>query len=104
VGDATRLSGANPLCVYCSPMAREAPRDLVAVVTHVLDLRSEFEAQLRVVARLEAQLAKGSGRRDTATQELSDVLVRELREMLKNNQNIRDVLCELATVAGEVTA
>jgi len=77
---------------------------LVAVATHVLDLRSEFEAQLRAVARLEAQLAKGSGRRDTATQELSDVLVRELREMLKNNQNIRDVLCELATVAGEATA
>jgi hypothetical protein len=85
-------------------MAREAPRDLVAVVTHVLDLRSEFEAQLRAVARLEAHLAKSSGRKDAATQELSDVLVRELREMLKNNQNIRGVLCELATVAGAATA
>jgi hypothetical protein len=93
----------SPL-VYCSPMAREAPRDLVAIATHVLDLRSEFEAQLRAVARLEAQLTKSSGRRDAASQELADVLLRELREMLKNNQNIRDVLWDLATVAGAAPA
>jgi CRISPR/Cas system CSM-associated protein Csm2 small subunit len=55
-------------------------------------------------AALEAQLAKSSGRRDTATQELSDVLMRELREMLTNNQNIRNVLRELATVAGAALA
>lgn len=79
-------------------MASEAPRDLVAVATHVLDLRSEFEAQLRAIARLEAQLAKSSSRKDPANQELSDVLRRELHEMLNKNKNIRDVLCELATV------
>lgn len=59
-------------------MAREAPRDLVAVATHVLDLRSEFEAQLRAIARIEAQLAKDSSRRGIADHELSDVLRREL--------------------------
>lgn len=81
-------------------MASEAPRDLVAVATHVLDLRSEFEAQLRAIARIEAQLATTCSRRGTPNQELSHVLRRELVEMLDNNKNIRDVLCQLATVVG----
>jgi hypothetical protein len=66
-----------------------------AVVPRIIDLRSEFEAQLRAVARIEAQIAKGVAGR--AGPDLADVLQRELAKMLENNHNIRDVLTELAS-------
>jgi hypothetical protein len=82
-------------------MGPQTPRDfMMTVAPRVVDLRSEFEAQLRSVGRLEHQLTKSVAGRDPANRELSDVLRRELEEMLKNNQNIRDVLVELATLAG----
>ena len=75
----------------------------MAVTPRVVDLRSELEAQLRAIARLEEQLARRYNSAGTANAELSEVLRRELAEMLQNNQNIRDVLFELATVAGVAT-
>jgi len=82
-------------------MGPQTARDfMMTVAPRVVDLRSEFEAQLRSLGRLEHQLTKSVAGRDPANRELSDVLRRELEEMFKNNQNIRDVLVELATLGG----
>jgi hypothetical protein len=77
---------------------------MMAVTPRVIDLRSELEAQLRAIARLEEQLARTRPGAGVANVELSDVLRRELAEMLNNNRNIRDVLLELATLTGVAAA
>jgi hypothetical protein len=86
---------------YTPPVVgRETRSGLInTVATHIVDLRAEFEAQLRAVGRVEAELAKSVAGRDPANQGLADVLQRELAEMRVNNNNIRDVLNELATAA-----
>lgn len=82
-------------------MAHKARDELMTTVTpRVVDLRSQFEAQLRAIGRLEEQLTKSVAGRDPANRELAAVLRRELAEMIKNNKEIRDVLNELATAAG----
>ena len=78
------------------------PRDLKAgVAPRVVDLRAEFEAQLRAVARLEEQLTKTLAGKDPGHRELLTIVLRELAEMLHNNKNIRDVLVELEQEARE---
>ena len=77
---------------------------MMAVTPRVIDLRSELEAQLRAIARLEEQLARSRRGDGPSTADLSDVLRRELAEMLLNNRNIRDVLLELASVTGVAAA
>jgi hypothetical protein len=77
-------------------MSKELPVELLKVVAaRVVDLRAEFEAQLRAVARLEDTLRKIGDGKDEHARRLADVLARELREMLANNTDIRDVLTEL---------
>jgi hypothetical protein len=75
------------------PTARELE---TVVVPRVLDLRAEFEAQLRAVARVEEQLRKSLAGSDPTRRQLTEVLRRELAEMFVNNSNIRDVLVALA--------
>jgi hypothetical protein len=62
------------------------------VALRALDLRSEFEAQVRALMRLEEQSRKASSGQDKGGRELKRVLRHELNEMLQNNRNIRDVL------------
>lgn len=70
--------------------------DLMTVVAaRTIDLRAEFEAQLRAVARLEAQLRRSAAGQDQGARKLEAVLRRELAEMLKNNGDIRDALQQL---------
>jgi hypothetical protein len=64
------------------------------VAPRVVDLRSEFEAQLRAVAHIEEQLAKTLAGKDPTQHDLRKVVTRELAGMLRNNTNIRDVLVE----------
>ena len=64
----------------------------------VIDLRSELEAQLRAVSRLEALLQKSDTRRLTAG-ELATTIDRELAQMLQNNASIRIVLIDLVSEA-----
>jgi len=71
------------------------PTTIIAL--RVMDLRGEFEAQLRSVARLEEQLRKANGVHPHAGVDLANTVRRELTEMLGNNANIRNVLNELAT-------
>jgi hypothetical protein len=78
-----------------------ARQDLMTTVApRVVDLRAEFEAQLRAVARLEEQLTKTLAGRDRVDRELAEVIRRELAEMANNNKQIRDVLSEIAAAAG----
>ena len=69
---------------------------MAVVIPRVLDLRAEFEAQLRAVARVEEQLRKSQGAKDPPMEDLAKVLRRELAEMFANNTNIRDILIALA--------
>jgi hypothetical protein len=69
------------------------------VALRVMDLRSEFEAQLRAVLRLEEQLRKTKAGKDHGGRDLVHAVQRELTEMLTNNANIRNVLSELAVEA-----
>ena len=86
-------------------MNHESPHELLlTMIPRVIDLRSEFEAQLRAIARLHGQLTKSLSGKDPANLELARVLSSELSTMLKNNKNIRDVLVELADVTGEAIA
>jgi hypothetical protein len=57
----------------------------------VLNLRSEFEAQLRAVARLEEQFRKTDGANDERWRRLDQLPRRELTEKLANNANVRSV-------------
>jgi hypothetical protein len=78
-------------------MDKHVPRDLMTTaVPRVLDLRAEFEAQLRSVARVEEQLRRTKTGSDPTNRDLANVLRRELAEMFANNINIRDVLVALA--------
>ena len=87
-----------------SDSATDTPDQLTTTVgPRLIDLRSEFEAQLRAIVRLEGQLAKSLAGRDPADLHLADVLCREVAEMLKNNRDIRDVLIELSADAGIVS-
>jgi hypothetical protein len=82
-------------------MEKLTSRDLMTVVApRVLDLRAEFEAQLRAVARVEEQLRRSRGGNDPTNRHLAEVLRRELAEMFANNTNIRDVLVALAVDNG----
>lgn len=70
-------------------------RDLMTdVAPRVVDLRAEFEAQLRAVTHIEEQLAKTLAGKDPTQRDLRTVVTRELAEMLRNNTNIRDVLAD----------
>ena len=78
-------------------MSKNASVDPMAIVaSRVVDLRAEFEAQLRAVSRLEEQLRKTRIGKDADRRTLEEVLGRELTEMLTNNRNIHDVLEQLA--------
>ena len=68
---------------------------MTMIAARTLDLRAEFEAQLRAVARLEEQLHRSRTRPDDHGLQLETVLRHELAEMLHNNANIRDVLTQL---------
>ena len=85
--------------LYCRNCRMEKTRQLPPIVAAVLDLRAEFEAQLRAVVRVEQQLTGSLAGRDPSHQQLADVLRRELTAMLTNNKNIHDVLVELSTAA-----
>ena len=65
------------------------------VAARVVDLRSEFEAQLRAAARLEAHLQESDRGDHASMRTLEDAVRRELSGMLTNNTNIRTVLKEL---------
>jgi hypothetical protein len=78
---------------------------LTIIAMRIMDLRAEFEAQLRAVARLEEQLRKATtGKIDDASPDVAKALRRDVTEMLANNANIRGVLNELATEAQIPTA
>jgi hypothetical protein len=76
---------------------------LTLLATRTIDLRSEFEAQLRAVVRLEEQLRKSREGRDANGRNLKAVLSRVLAEMLANNINIREVLTQIESEAGATT-
>ena len=77
-------------------MATDVRAELIRVVAaRVLDLRAEFEAQLRAVVRLEDDLGKAASRKGEDGRRFEDALRRALAEMLTNNKSIRDVLTEL---------
>jgi hypothetical protein len=72
--------------------------DLAGLVAlKVIDLRAEFEAQLRALGRLEDQLRKTKSTNSDDRRGLAEVLRRELAEMLANNTSIRTVLTDLST-------
>ena len=86
-------------------MCPAAPTDPLALLaTRTIDLRSEFEAQLRAVVRLEEQLRKSRDGRDATGRNLKALLSRVLAEMLANNANIREVLRQIEAEAGTTTA
>ena len=66
------------------------------LAARVDDLRAEFEAQLRSVARIEENLGRTRDGGDDSRRRLGETLRRELSGMLTNNSNIRGVLNELA--------
>ena len=74
------------------------------VALRVTDLRSEFEAQLRAVSRLEEQLRRTKDGKDQDGRNLAATVRRELNEMLANNANIRTVLYELSVEGGDPAA
>lgn len=69
------------------------------VALRVTDLRSEFEAQLRAISRLEEQLQRSKEGKNQYGPNLATAVRRELKEMLANNANIRTVLNELSAEA-----
>jgi hypothetical protein len=77
---------------------------LTLLATRTIDLRSEFEAQLRAVVRLEEQLRKSRDGRGASGRNLEALLSRVLAEMLANNANIREVLRQIEAEAGTTTA
>ena len=85
-------------------MSPAGPTDsLTLLATRTIDLRSEFEAQLRAVVRLEEQLRKSREGRDANGRNLKAVLSRVLAEMLANNINIREVLTQIEAETGTTT-
>jgi hypothetical protein len=71
-----------------------------SVVARLMDLRAEFEAQLRAVARIEERLQHNPRLTDDNWLALEEVLQRALTEMRANNASIRGVLDELVADAG----
>jgi hypothetical protein len=65
------------------------------IAARIVDLRAEFEAQLRAIVRVEEQLQK-TQTSDGGKRMLEDVVRRELAEMLDNNGSVRAVLNDLA--------
>ena len=84
--------------------ARSSSELLPVVAARVVDLRAEFEAQLRAVARVEQLIRKVDIANDERARPLRDMLQRDLKEMLGNNRNIRIVLEELVNDLGNGTA
>ena len=85
-------------------MPEETRADLLRMVgARVLDLRAEFEAQLRAVGRVEDQLRRLDTTRDDRSHRLDDALHRDLTEMLTSNRNIRTVLDDLIKDVGTPT-
>jgi hypothetical protein len=85
---------------HCRPYTRAMPGvsrvdRMRAIATRALDLRAEFEAQLRAVQRLENALRRAHGRDDARTR-LDETLEQALTEMLENNRNIRTVLDDIS--------
>ena len=88
---------ASPHVYFIQVMNNETPRNVITeVAPRVLDLRSEFEAQLCAIGRIEHQLTRTVAGRDPGSRELTEAVRRELSGMLRNNKNINDVLTELA--------
>jgi hypothetical protein len=65
------------------------------LAARVVDLRSEFEAQLRALARVEGLLEKPRARDDQWARAMMEALRQELTGMCTSNKNIRGVLEEL---------
>jgi len=81
-------------------MGVDSRHDLPLILTpRLVDLRSEFEAQLRAVERLDEQLRRRGSGTPAAARDFARALLRELNEMLMNNANIRGVLLDLAETA-----
>src|SRR5688572_27221654 len=95
------LNEAEHLYTFRVVMDKPHPRELMTtVVPRLLDLRAEFEAQLRAVARVEEQVRKTTAGNHPPNADLAQVLGRELAEMFANNANIREVLVALAVDNG----
>jgi hypothetical protein len=76
-----------------------APQDLLRVIAaRTVDLRAEFEAQLRAVGRVEEQLQRIESPKEDSARRLGEALQREVTQMLLNNRNIRTVLKDLEIV------
>jgi len=71
-----------------------------SMVARLVDLRAEFEAQLRAVARIEERLHQNPRLTDANWLALEEVLQRAVTEMVVNNASIRGVLDELVADAG----
>ena len=65
----------------------------------VIDLRSELEAQLRAVLRLEELLRERSAKKNLGGLALRKAIGREVTDMLENNASIRTILTDLANEA-----
>jgi hypothetical protein len=74
------------------------------VATRIVDLRAEFEAQLRAVGHVEDQLRKLDASNDDRARRSVETLRRDLTDMLANNLNIREVLTDLAKEVGAAQA
>ena len=82
-------------------MPNRTRADLLRVVAaRVLDLRAEFEAQLRAVGRVEEQMRRLNTATDNRLDRWDEVLQRDLTAMLTNNRNIRTVLDDLIKDVG----
>ena len=81
--------------------SKAAHDDLLTVVaTRAIDLRAEFEAQLRAVSRLEQELTKAIAAKDPENSDLAVTVRRELLDILRNNKNVHTVVLELAADVG----
>jgi hypothetical protein len=78
--------------------ANQASNEAVAVLSaRVVDLRSELEAQLRSVVRIEQHLRKARDGGPAPRRQLLDALRSEFAGMLANNGSIKTVLKQLIT-------
>ena len=69
------------------------------IALRIMDLRAEFEAQLRAIAHVEEQLRKTDYSKPEHQRKLAEVVRHEVAQMTGNNINIRHVLSELAVEA-----
>ena len=83
-------------------MSQVSP-ELLTAVTRIADLRSQFEAQLRSVARIEEHFNGRGLETDAGTEVVLGVLREEVENMLVNNGDIGDVLVDLASELGVVS-